>query len=90
MRDGAEAARDHGVNLAFFGANAAYRQIRFEPSSIGPDRHQVCYKAANEIYDDLSKTNPHFNKLYASLSAFRNESLAWNQVAELSYDSFMI
>jgi TRAP-type mannitol/chloroaromatic compound transport system substrate-binding protein len=38
----------------------------------------------------LSKTNPHFNKLYASLSAFRNESLAWNQVAELSYDSFMM
>ncbi len=56
MRDGAEAARDHGVNLAFFGANAAYRQIRFEPSSIGPDRHEVCYKAANE--DPIRMTNP--------------------------------
>jgi hypothetical protein len=56
MRDGAEAARDHGVNLAFFGANAAYRQIRFEPSSIGPDRHQVCYKAANE--DPMRTTSP--------------------------------
>src|SRR5947208_2093161 len=51
---------------------------------------ETCYSAANEIYADLSKTNPHFNKLYASLSAFRNESLAWNQVAELSYDSFMM
>jgi hypothetical protein len=48
MRDGAEAARDQGVNLAFFGANAAYRQIRFEPSALGPDRHQVCYKSASE------------------------------------------
>jgi len=56
MRDGAEAARDHGVNLAFFGANAGYRQIRFEPSSIGPDRHQVCYKAANE--DPMRTTSP--------------------------------
>ena len=51
---------------------------------------EACYSAANEIYADLSKTNPHFNKLYSSLSAFRNESLAWHQVAELSYDSFMM
>ena len=51
---------------------------------------ETCYSAANEIYADLSKTNPHFSKLYASLSAFRNESLAWMQVAELSYDSFMM
>jgi TRAP-type mannitol/chloroaromatic compound transport system substrate-binding protein len=51
---------------------------------------EACYNAANGIYADLSKTNPHFNKLYTSLSAFRNESLAWNQVAELSYDSFMM
>jgi N,N-dimethylformamidase beta subunit-like, C-terminal len=56
MRDSAEAARDKGVNLAFFGANAAYRQIRFEPSPIGPDRHQVCYKAANE--DPIRMTDP--------------------------------
>jgi TRAP-type mannitol/chloroaromatic compound transport system substrate-binding protein len=32
----------------------------------------------------------HFNKMYSSLAAFRNESLAWMQVAELSYDSFMM
>jgi TRAP-type mannitol/chloroaromatic compound transport system substrate-binding protein len=51
---------------------------------------EACYNAANGIYADLSKTNPHFNKLHTSLTAFRNESLAWNQVAELSYDSFMM
>jgi TRAP-type mannitol/chloroaromatic compound transport system substrate-binding protein len=51
---------------------------------------EACYNAANEIYADLSKANPHFNKLYSSLAAFRNESLAWMQVAELSYDSFMM
>jgi TRAP-type mannitol/chloroaromatic compound transport system substrate-binding protein len=49
-----------------------------------------CYAAANEIYAELSKTNPHFNKLYTSLTAFRNESLPWMQVAELSFDSFMM
>ena len=51
---------------------------------------EACYNAANDIYADLSKTNPHFNKMYTSLSAFRADSLAWNQVAELSYDSFMM
>jgi hypothetical protein len=48
MRDGVEGARDKGVNLAFLGANAAFRQIRFEPSALGPNRHEVCYKSASE------------------------------------------
>ena len=43
-----------------------------------------------EIYADLSKSNPHFAKLYSSLSAYRNDSLVWMQVAELSFDSFMM
>ncbi|TAI62468.1 ABC transporter substrate-binding protein, partial [Bradyrhizobium sp. Leo170] len=51
---------------------------------------ESCYNAANEIYADLAKTNPHFKKMYSSLSAYRNESLAWMQVAELSFDSFMM
>ena len=45
MRDGVEYARDHGVGLAFLGANTSYWQIRFEPDSAGiPDRTIVCYK----------------------------------------------
>ena len=51
---------------------------------------EACYKAANEIYADLSKTNAHFKKLHDSLVAFRGDSLAWNQVAELGFDSFMM
>src|SRR5436190_12461001 len=35
MRDAAEAARDAGVNLAFFGADGAQWQVRFEASSSG-------------------------------------------------------
>ena len=54
------------------------------------DVMEACYKAAIEIYADLSKTNPHFKKLYDSLVAYRGDSLVWLQVAELSFDSFMI
>src|SRR5205085_1796752 len=48
MRTGAEQARDQGVNLAFFGANAVFRKIRFEPSQLAPDRHEIDYKSARE------------------------------------------
>ena len=48
MRAAARAALDAGVNLAFLGANACYRQIRLDATAIGPHRHQVCYKSAAE------------------------------------------
>ena len=51
---------------------------------------EACYNAATEIYNDLSKNNPHFSKMYTSLTAFRAELVAWMQVAELSFDSFMM
>lgn len=51
---------------------------------------ETCYKAANDIYAELSQSNPHFGKMHASLAAYRSDSLAWMQVAELSFDSFMI
>ena len=45
MYDGAEVARDSGVDLAFFGANDVYWQVRFAPSSREvSNRVMVCYK----------------------------------------------
>jgi hypothetical protein len=45
QRANVEAARDAGVSLGFFTANACYWQIRFEPSSTGvADRTIVAYK----------------------------------------------
>jgi TRAP-type mannitol/chloroaromatic compound transport system substrate-binding protein len=51
---------------------------------------EACYKAANELYAEIGATNPTFKKLHDSLSAFRSDSYQWLQVAELSYDSFMM
>ncbi len=47
MRDGVEAARDRGMNIAFFGANALFRAIRLGPSDLGPNRRQVNYRVAS-------------------------------------------
>jgi hypothetical protein len=56
MRQAAAQANANGVNLAFLGANAVYRQIRLEPSSVGPNRLEVCYKSATE--DPLAREQP--------------------------------
>jgi hypothetical protein len=48
MRDGVESARDRSVNLIFMGANASFRRIRLEPSSIGDRRHEVNYRVAKD------------------------------------------
>ena len=56
MRQGASTANAGGVNLAFLGANACYRQIRLQPTSVGPNRLQVCYKDATE--DPMALENP--------------------------------
>jgi TRAP-type mannitol/chloroaromatic compound transport system substrate-binding protein len=51
---------------------------------------EACYHAANEIYAELAQGNPHFKKMLDSLTAYRSDSYQWLQVAELSYDSFMM
>ncbi len=46
MRDNVEAARSNGINIAFFGSNVGYWQIRLDPSPItgDADRTIICYK----------------------------------------------
>lgn len=56
MRQAAAQANAAGVNLAFLGANACYRQIRMEPNANGPNRLEVCYKDAAE--DPLARQQP--------------------------------
>jgi hypothetical protein len=58
MRTGATTALGHGVNLAFLASNAIYRHIRFEPSPLGPNRHQICYKTDFMREDPLWGIDP--------------------------------
>lgn len=48
MRAAVTTARDAGTNLAFFGANAIFRRIRFAATSLGSDRLEIDYKVAAE------------------------------------------
>jgi hypothetical protein len=57
MRTALTSARDGGTNIAFLGANAAYRHIRFGSTSLGADRLVICYKdAAIDPMDTVNKS----------------------------------
>jgi TRAP-type mannitol/chloroaromatic compound transport system substrate-binding protein len=51
---------------------------------------EACLKASNEVYADISSKNADFKKVYDNMVAFRNDEYLWWQVAEYTYDTFMI
>jgi TRAP-type mannitol/chloroaromatic compound transport system substrate-binding protein len=57
--------------------------------AFSPEIMQASFKAAMELYDEISQTNANFKKIYKSLTDFSNEGYQWYQVAELGFDSFM-
>jgi TRAP-type mannitol/chloroaromatic compound transport system substrate-binding protein len=51
---------------------------------------EACHKAAQEYYAELSGQNPLFKKALDSMNAYRGDQLLWWQIAEYSFDTFMI
>jgi TRAP-type mannitol/chloroaromatic compound transport system substrate-binding protein len=51
---------------------------------------EACLNAALELYHEVSAANPDFKKVYDSMIAFRGDQYLWWQVAEYSYDTFLI
>jgi TRAP-type mannitol/chloroaromatic compound transport system substrate-binding protein len=51
---------------------------------------EACYKTANDLYTQLGAENPKFKKIADSYMAFRADQYLWWQVAEYSFDNFMI
>jgi TRAP-type mannitol/chloroaromatic compound transport system substrate-binding protein len=51
---------------------------------------EACYKAANDVYAETAAANPDFKKILDAVVSFRNEQYLWWQVAEYSFDTFMI
>jgi TRAP-type mannitol/chloroaromatic compound transport system substrate-binding protein len=51
---------------------------------------EACLKASNEVNAETAATNADYKKVLASISAFRNDEYLWWQVADYTYDSFMI
>jgi TRAP-type mannitol/chloroaromatic compound transport system substrate-binding protein len=72
---------------------AALRRLVSSGAQLRPFPQEVLeasYKASNELYDELSAKNPEWKKVYEPYKAFRSEEYLWFQVAEYTYDNFMI
>jgi TRAP-type mannitol/chloroaromatic compound transport system substrate-binding protein len=61
-------------------------QLRLFPQ----DALEACYKTATDLYTQLSNDDPKFKKIADSYMAFRGDEYLWWQVAEYSFDNFMI
>lgn len=51
---------------------------------------KAAFDASNALYATLSAENADFKTIFESQQAYRNEANLWNQVAEYTFDTFMI
>lgn len=72
---------------------AALRRLVAAGAQLRPFSTEIldaAFKAANEIYAELSAGNADFKRIYEHQRAFRNEEYLWWQVAEYSFDTMML
>jgi TRAP-type mannitol/chloroaromatic compound transport system substrate-binding protein len=59
-------------------------------SPFPPTVMDACLAAALELYHEVAALNADFKKVFESTFAFRNDQYLWWQVAEYSYDTYLI
>ncbi len=50
----------------------------------------ACFKASNEVFAEICAQNADFKKAYDAMLAIRGEDYLWFQLAEHTYDTFMM
>src|SRR5262250_2875217 len=91
----AATALQHEWQLAKYDAEnpAALKRLVAEGAQLRPFPPAVMEAALNatvELYREISADNPSFKKVWESIRAFRNEEYLWWQIAEYSYDTYLI
>lgn len=54
------------------------------------DVMEAAFNAAMSLYGEISQTNADFKKIFDSQRAFRNDFYLYNQLADFTFDSFLI
>ena len=54
------------------------------------DMMDACLKATSELWSEISAKNADFKKTIEAMQAYRNDQYLWWQVAEHTFDSYMI
>jgi len=50
----------------------------------------ACQKASLELYAEIAKDNAEFKKIHDAYMVFRNDQYLWLQIADFTYDNYMI
>ncbi len=72
---------------------AALRRLANAGAQLMPFSEPVldaCFKASNEVYDEISAKNADFKKVYEAMKAQRGDNYLWFQLAEYTSDTFMM
>ncbi len=80
------ASYDHKNPTALRSLIAGGAQLRAFPEDV----MKAALDESNKLYAGISETNADFKAIWESQQAFRNDSNLWAQVAEYTYDTFMI
>jgi TRAP-type mannitol/chloroaromatic compound transport system substrate-binding protein len=51
---------------------------------------EACFAASDELYNETAAKNANFKKVYDNWKAFRAEQVLWMQVADNTFDNFMV
>jgi TRAP-type mannitol/chloroaromatic compound transport system substrate-binding protein len=81
-----QAKYDAGNPAALKRLLAGGAQLRAFPPAV----MDASLRAALDLYAETARTNPDFKKVLEAMLAFRNDEYLWWQVAELSYDSYLV
>jgi TRAP-type mannitol/chloroaromatic compound transport system substrate-binding protein len=91
----AAAAQAHNFTVGRYDAlnPVALKKILASGTQLRPFSESImdaCFKAANEVYTEISAKNEDFKKLWESVRAFRADQYLWLQVADSAYDNYMM
>jgi TRAP-type mannitol/chloroaromatic compound transport system substrate-binding protein len=71
---------------------AALRRLAANGVQLRPfprEMMEASYKAAMELYSELSESNPKWKKIYESWAKYREDQYLWFRVAENTFDNFV-
>jgi TRAP-type mannitol/chloroaromatic compound transport system substrate-binding protein len=72
---------------------AALKKLLASGTQLRPFSESIldaCFKAANEVYLEISAKNEDFKKHWESVKAFRADQYLWLQLADHTYDNYMM
>ncbi len=93
IRTASEMANTWMVAKYDAGNPAALKRLVAGGAQLRPYSSQVldaCYNAALEVYKETTAANADFKKVYDHMVAFRNDEYLWWQVAEYTFDTYLI